>query len=407
MTYAAIDGHPVTTLRLHVPARGVWYLEADMIEAPELAGAVTVTVGAVELRGTVDARSSGTHGLQRRTRVVGGAGAWGSLLPAKAYHSDAGVRALLIAQDAAREAGETLGGFEPEADQVGIDYVRQLGPASRILEDAIGAAIWWVDYDGRTQVGTRAESDADPGAYEVLEHNPRDRVVTLAVDDLTAVGIGSRLTSDLDEPQTVRELDVEVSSDSVRVRAWTGGEASSRGRIVDALRGFVRRSVDERLHGLFRYRVVRMSSDRVELQAVRARPGLPDVLPISMWPGVAGAHAEPTPSAEVLVQFIEGDRTLPVVTHFAGKDGVGWAPVNLTIDVEALMKLGAGAAEFVALADKVKARLDSIQSTFDAHTHPVGTLLDSTAGACTGATAVPASPIGALASVAASKVKAE
>lgn len=62
------------------------------------------------------------------------------------------------------------------------------------------------------------------------------------------------------------------------------------------------------------------------------------------------------------------------------------------------------AAQFVALANLVKARLDAIQATFDAHVHtttatvgtgPVGTI------------SAPTSTIGALASVAATKVKAE
>lgn len=61
------------------------------------------------------------------------------------------------------------------------------------------------------------------------------------------------------------------------------------------------------------------------------------------------------------------------------------------------IELGASAAAFVALADKVDAALASIQSIFDAHVHPE-----------TGATTSPtATLIGTLDSVAASKVKAE
>src|SRR5690606_23653254 len=124
------------------------------------------------------------------------------------------------------------------------------------------------------------------------------------------------------------------------VKAWAGGNESARGRLEDALRSIVRRSTDDRLFGAWRYRVVRMRGDRVELQAVRRDAGLPDVLPVSMWPGLAGAHAELTGGAEVLVQFIEGDRTMPIVTHFAGKDGAGWAPANVTLDASTLIKLG-------------------------------------------------------------------
>ncbi len=55
------------------------------------------------------------------------------------------------------------------------------------------------------------------------------------------------------------------------------------------------------------------------------------MLPVSMWPGVAGAHAELQLGAHVLVEFIEGDRRLPIVTGFAGKDSPGFVPSTLTL----------------------------------------------------------------------------
>lgn len=369
MTIATLDGHATTAVRLHVPARGVWYADIDLAEQPEVEGAVVLALGSLELQGTVDPRSSGAHGLQSRVRVLGGGGGWGTLLPAKAYHSDSGVRARLIADDAAREAGETLGDFDVSPASVGIDYVRQSGPAARVLEDAIGASAWWVDYDGLTQVGARPEAEADVGAYELLDYDARARVVTLALDDVAAVGIGSVLTSPrIEAAQSVRELAIELTAGSVSVRAWTGAGASAQGRLLGAIRGIVERVVDGRLFGPWRYRVVQMSADRLELQAVRPSVGLPDVLPVSMWPGVAGAHAEPTPGAEVLVEFIEGDRTMPIVTHFAGKDGEGWAPVNLTFDATTLIKLGLGASEYVALANLTEQRFTQLKTAISTAT---------------------------------------
>ena len=48
-----------------------------------------------------------------------------------------------------------------------------------------------------------------------------------------------------------------------------------------------------------------------------------------MWPGIAGAHAELAPGTEVLVEFVEGSRTMPIVTHFAGRSGTGFVPVSI------------------------------------------------------------------------------
>lgn len=63
-------------------------------------------------------------------------------------------------------------------------------------------------------------------------------------------------------------------------------------------------------------------------------------------------------------------------------------------------------SQFVALANLVKARLDSIQSTFDSHTHAAGLLVSAKPGdPVTGTTAVPSSTIGSLADVASATVK--
>ena len=148
-----------------------------------------------------------------------------------------------------------------------------------------------------------------------------------------SIGIGSIISERLDGPQTVREYEIAIDKGGpLRMLAWTGGDGTQSGRLASLMRAIAERATDGRLVGKYRYRVVRMASDgRVELQAVRRGAGLPDVLPVSMWPGVAGVHAELTPSAEVLVEFIEGDRTQPIITHFAGKDGAGFVPVELVL----------------------------------------------------------------------------
>jgi hypothetical protein len=264
-------------------------------------------------------------------RIVAGAGGWGQAVVARHYHNDAGVKARTVADDAARTGGETIGTFVPVSERVGIDYVRQAGPASRTLENVLGGAPWWVGYDGVTHAGPRPASPVDSAGYEVLAYNPRERRLELAVTDPRNVGIGSIVSERLDAPQTVREFELTVSAGDLRIVAWTGGSEAGAGLAPGLLRSIVARMVDGRLYGKFRYRVLRMAGDRVELQAVRNSAGLPDVLPVSMWPGVAGVHAVLVPGSECLVEFIEGDRALPIVTHFAGKDGVGFEPAELVL----------------------------------------------------------------------------
>jgi len=93
----------------------------------------------------------------------------------------------------------------------------------------------------------------------------------------------------------------------------------------------------------YRYRVVKMSGDRVDLQAVSKDAGLPDTLPVSIWPGVAGASANLTPGAIVLVEFIEGDCTMPIVTHFEAEGGAGFRPVHCFLDASERVFLGTSA----------------------------------------------------------------
>lgn len=348
--YASINGQTITKLRLTVGAVGPWFADCELDdEAAQVTGAVLLTISTLTLKGTVVAERSGVYGGARRVRVVAGGAGWGQLLGAKGYHNDAGVKAVNVAFDAAREAGEQLGPFAPSAVSVGSDYARQIGPASRALEDVIGDAAWWVDYTGLTNVGTRATSAAGESAYEVTDYDPAQKLVTLGVQDPATISVGSVLTKTLDGPQTVRDLDLVLDAGEFTVLAWCGS-SGPQSRLVGLLQAIIARSTDGQLFGSYRYRVVAMSGARVQLQAVSKAPGLPDLIPLSMWGGVAGAHAELAPSAEVLVSFIAGDRTQPIVTGFVGKGGPGFVPLLLTLGDPIT-------ADFVSLAGKADAEI--------------------------------------------------
>jgi hypothetical protein len=90
----------------------------------------------------------------------------------------------------------------------------------------------------------------------------------------------------------------------------------------------------------YRYRVVKMAGDRVDLQAVSKDLGLPDMLPVQIWPGLAGASANLTPGAIVLVEFIEGNPTMPIVSHFEPEGGGGFRPVHSFVDASERVFIG-------------------------------------------------------------------
>jgi hypothetical protein len=156
----------------------------------------------------------------------------------------------------------------------------------------------------------------------VLGFDPRSRVATLVVDDVGAVVIGSTLTERLDAPQIVRELEITVGKDGIRVQAWCGGLPEDRGNLAGMIVSIVERVLARKLFGKYRYRVVKVGGDaRLSLQAVRKGAGLPDLLPITVWPGFAAGEVNPREGSLALVEFLEGDRTLPAVTNFMTEEG--------------------------------------------------------------------------------------
>lgn len=103
--------------------------------------------------------------------------------------------------------------------------------------------------------------------------------------------------------------------------------------------------------GKYRYRIVSMSVDRVNLQIVAKRRGLPDAFPVAMHPGLAGTWAQLALGGEVLLEFIEGDPTMPIITHFAPKGAPGFLPVHTTIDATSTVRLGETAEQVIVGAD--------------------------------------------------------
>lgn len=307
----------------------------DLIE-----GKVAVRTGDAIWTGTVLPQKTGVFASLGQHRIVGGGGGWGMMLPSKSYHNDAGVLALSVAEDAARAAEEIIGGFDPQVPRVGADYVRRAGVASAALDGVIGDRSWWVDRDGTTRVGAREPSDMAREDYDVMRFDPRERVADLVVDDLRKISIGSRFFVDDETEVEAHELRISISQDEFRVRVWCGGELNSHGRIVSALSSIAQRQNAHKIFGKWRYRVIAMSAERAQLQAVSPSSGLPDIIPVSLYHGVPGAQSTLAPSAIVLVEFIEGDPTMPIVTAF----GSGTNPVELSFSATASLSLGSDSA---------------------------------------------------------------
>ncbi|GMV14711.1 MAG: hypothetical protein AMXMBFR56_29350 [Polyangiaceae bacterium] len=97
-----------------------------------------------------------------------------------------------------------------------------------------------------------------------------------------------------------------------------------------------------------RYRVVENApGGRVTLQAIRKGPW-PDTLPLSFVSGTPGAKGTPALGSTVIVQFLEGDPSLPVVTHGERPEAPGFVPLSSSLDASGTVTIGAS-SELVEL----------------------------------------------------------
>lgn len=348
--FCTLAGFAVAGLEFTGNPSGPWYADVDLEGDDDVTGSVALVCNGATLACTVDPERSGSFGLQRKLRVVAGADGWRNIYPAKGYQSDAGVKARAVVDDLAKLTGERIGDFTPAAAVVGdTHYDRPRGSAGSVLEQIAGGVPWWVDYAGVTHVRARAVAPAASDTYEVLNFDARSRVAEVAIDDLTAIGVGSVLTDRLDAPQIVQSFTVTLTGRSLRMIARCGDTpkaGSTLSAVVDRLVSFF---VDRKLLGKYRYRVVRMAADgRVDVQAVRRNGRTPDAILLPQWPGVAGAHTELSEGSIVAVEFLEGHPGLPVITNYQGIQGTSYAPKRTYLGGKA----GAREAAFKGSATK-------------------------------------------------------
>lgn len=345
--FCSVAGRRVTTATLRLPWSGVWCLDADLDEAgAEITGRVSVTLGGLTLSGTVDTGASGAWAEGRHVRVYGGALGWSKELAPRGYHNDAGVKASEVLRGAAQEAGEVLVIGAGLDAKIGADYVRERGAASTTFEAVLPAAVWWVDLLGTTQIAAARPSAelAANAELELLDYDPAARVATLAGAP-EAVQIGTvlrpaRFGARLSAPVMVRELVYSVSGHEIRIVAHESSDEPG-GRLLGPLKRLARAVRDEKLPGLYRYRVVSTSVDRVQLQAV-TKGRWPDILPCSLGAGIAGGWADLAPGAIVAVSFLDEDRALPQIVSCTPKGQPGHVPPIAALDGDEVQLAGGG-----------------------------------------------------------------
>jgi hypothetical protein len=319
---ATLNGRRITTARAFLPQWGCWYVEAAIDSEFEMRGAATVVIADLTLKGTI---LSGGPGKGRSAfRIVGGAGTWGQTIKSASYADDAGVKFAKVIGEAAAAAGETVGTIDPSL-RTGPSFTRRKGVASRVLQ-ILAPQAWYVDELGVTQLGART-----PGKLPTsgVTHNPVDRArgtVTLASEKIATILPGI-IVDGLTAVDVLHEI---TAKGLLRSTIW-GATSASSSRALDAFRAILDQIDPNRaFRGVTEYRVVTTTGKRLNLQAVRASSGMPDLLRVPARPGVSGCEADVALGSRVLVGFVDSDPSRPYVAGFEDADGAGFVPTTIT-----------------------------------------------------------------------------
>lgn len=211
------------SVRVSLPRTGCWLAQVVVPELASLEGPTSVTVGDLKLVGSADLTCSTTYLTRTHLTVVGGLG-WRSVLPARHYHNDAGVKLRNVLETTAGEAKETISvSSSATSATVGVDYVRLKAPASAVLRDLVPS--WYVDFEGVTQVTARQPVELSEGAdgFEVLNFDPMLKIVSLKVTKPSVIVPGVILRgSPLERAFLVTSVEIVIDNGKLSARAHGG-----------------------------------------------------------------------------------------------------------------------------------------------------------------------------------------
>lgn len=356
MSYGHVNGaYRLLSATISVPKTGTWTGMIEVDHDETLTGQVTIVIGDRTMVGTIR-RGTAFNGAGKYL-VYGGAAAWQTALPAKGYQRDGGVQLSTLLSDLARETGETVAsGFADRS--VGEAYVREAACASRTLGVLVGRNGWYIGDNGETVIGTRPSGNVE-AEYEVLDYSPEAKKITLATETPSGIDPGLSVTV---EGESLTLSNLTITLDGVV------GYATDQDVTANALRTLVREELSKLTYlGVYEYRVSGQSGDRLTLRMPDKSLGLPDLSKVAMRPGIPGANATVRVGSAVIVQFVNGDPSRPMIVAFAAPDGDGFVSPLVSLDADSI-ELGSAVAAVLNTAASMQVVVASGSS---AGTYPV------------------------------------
>lgn len=369
----------VVSAKITTPGCGVWIADLDVDLDPSgivPTGPAIFMVGGTPLTGTIDDHASGKFGEKAHVQIVGGRAGWGKTVPALHLHNDFAVLSSVVYSTTAATVGEVVIDSAPKP--LGKDFVRCAGPASRVL----AGVNWYVNAAGVTIVGPRLPIPFNPLTVDILEWDPLTKRAVLASDEL--VMPGTVLLDLRFGTAIVRDVEQTFSAAGARAICWCdtsilpefvpGAPKEPPGtRLARALGALARESAGVSYLKQYQYRIILQGGDkRLTLQNVDPldSPAPLILQQVEVWPGLCGSSVRFTPGTVVVVAFLDGDPSRPVVVGF----DVG-APPPLETQIDAVrIALGTLAVDPVAKAPGTQAQIALLVTAVGAIATYIGAL---------------------------------
>lgn len=176
MSFASFSGQMVNGCNLAVPYYGCWRADITSPSVNPMTGTASLIIGDLELKGTV-VSAAVFAGLQM-AQLVGGFGGWRRSVSSQSYYNSSGLKKSLILRDAASYVGENVS--VSTDTNIGNSYVREAGPASRLLRMLAGPN-WYIKPDGVTRVSDR-ESEHITTPFQILKRNGSNKSLQVATE---------------------------------------------------------------------------------------------------------------------------------------------------------------------------------------------------------------------------------
>lgn len=223
--FASLAGVPIVSGRLTIPSQGLWH--ADLLLASDVP-AVPSTPSQTLILGTITATCTVVKQIpwtgEVKTRVVGGAGGWRTILPGKQYSMPGGsIPVSMVVNDAASAVGEATPKLDDPSmvTSLGANYWRAYGPAGGLLWALTDTGVfpngWWMDLAGVVHTETIpsstvtsdfsiSEVEGTCGRYVVYTEFVADWLPGASFSCATGSGIVSRVEHRLERDRMSTEV---------------------------------------------------------------------------------------------------------------------------------------------------------------------------------------------------------